>query len=395
MREVQLTHKQKEVAPATTSDLVVMNHGKTLKEELSTNPLDQFSREVTVVSSMGKMVDGARDGAYESCVMYGRTVVNVMKSTEDITKEGNGTYSGFHLNKSGLTKELKTDTDYLFVVNVKSNTLTGSTTYSLDFGNTDPNNPTQQACFTSRQRLPYDAIGVYKFIMRTKESFDGTAFVSRNQLLNSSTGGQITFNYMVIEYIDGMEHWDIPYFEGLCDVKMPILRNVGKNLLDINKLPIQTGSNICQIIDGVVYSRPTAVYEPVRWILPVEPNTTYTVSSVGSADAVLQFSNFYNTSDPSLDARISYKGNERKTVTFTTATHTSLTISLFSALVKDLSIRNIQLEKESIATTYEDHKTNILRTSEEIVLREVNGVQDTYNPLIGEYVQRIGLVVHD
>ena len=193
-------------------------------------------------------------------VMYGKTMVNIMKPVEDITKVGNGTYSGFHLNERGLIKNLKTDTDYLFVVHVKSNTLTGSTTYSLDFGNTDPNNPNQQACFITRQHLPHDALGTYKFIMRTRDSFDGMAFVSRNQLLNNATGGSITFNYMILEYQEGMENWDIPFFGGICDVKMPILRNVGKNLFS-GELKVLDGyigtysfeNNVLTLNDNVGY----------------------------------------------------------------------------------------------------------------------------------------------
>ena len=60
-------------------------------------------------------------------------------------------------------------------------------------------------------------------------------------------------------------------------------------------------------------------------------------------------------------------------------------MSWYTHLLKD-----VQLEEASSATSYEDHKTNILHTSEEIVLREVGGVQDTYNLLTGEYTKRIG-----
>ena len=35
---------------------------------------------------------------------------------------------------------------------------------------------------------------------------------------------------MIIEYQEGMENWDIPYFEGMQSVKMPVLTTTGKNL---------------------------------------------------------------------------------------------------------------------------------------------------------------------
>ena len=34
---------------------------------------------------------------------------------------------------------------------------------------------------------------------------------------------------MLIEYQEGMENWDIPYFEGMQSVKMPVLTTTGKN----------------------------------------------------------------------------------------------------------------------------------------------------------------------
>ena len=43
-------------------------------------------------------------------------------------------------------------------------------------------------------------------------------------------------NVMVIPYQDGIENWDIPYFEGMQSVKMPDLTTTGKNLFDGNKV---------------------------------------------------------------------------------------------------------------------------------------------------------------
>ena len=37
---------------------------------------------------------------------------------------------------------------------------------------------------------------------------------------------------MIIEYQEGMENWDIPYFEGMASCKTPILHTVGKNVVN-------------------------------------------------------------------------------------------------------------------------------------------------------------------
>ena len=45
----------------------------------------------------------------------------------------------------------------------------------------------------------------------------------------------IKFKFMLIEYQNGMENWDIPYFESMASVKAPVLHSVGKNLFDMNR----------------------------------------------------------------------------------------------------------------------------------------------------------------
>ena len=43
-------------------------------------------------------------------------------------------------------------------------------------------------------------------------------------------------NIRVIEYREGMENWDISYFDGMQSVQMPVLTTTGKNLFDKGKL---------------------------------------------------------------------------------------------------------------------------------------------------------------
>ena len=389
--------------PLTLGECVAMDNGENLDTLMSKSQM--FTPTIAQDKSMFKVGTGVdvdysanvKDGAYESLVFKGKSLVNLITKYRNNNTSQTLTISGrTYVVADRRDMPLKSNTKYLIQFNVSSLNLDGRTSVDLVFqqnaGVIFDGNVTASIVQTGVHSVVATTIPSLPVV--TDSDWSQNAFVIKgmaSQWENSaSTERTLTISdVMVIEYQEGMENWDISFFEGICDVKMPILRNVGKNLLDINTLPIKVGKDICQIANGVVYSKPTTAYAPVRWIIPVEPNTTYTVSAVGSADAVLQFSNFFNTSDPSLDARISYKGSERKATTFTTATHTSITMSLFSALVKDLSIGDIQLEKESVNTTYEDYKTNILRTSEEIVLRSVGDIKDSYNALTGEYVQRI------
>ena len=47
----------------------------------------------------------------------------------------------------------------------------------------------------------------------------------------AETGATTTIKGLkIMEYQEGMENWDIPYFEGMKSVQMPVLKTIGKNL---------------------------------------------------------------------------------------------------------------------------------------------------------------------
>lgn len=185
----------------------------------------------------------------------GRTYNNHTLNTKDMSLQGTGSFIGFHLQHSEVSKPLKTDTDYLFIINVKSNTLVGDD-YSLDFGETDPNNSRQQSCFTSRFSLPLNALGFSTHILHTKNSFDGVYCVSRSQLSNSVKSGDIVFDYMIIEYSPELVDIDfIPYFEGV------------KSLGELTNNSITVENNLVK--EG------TYVHELQNHILPTHPEVTH------------------------------------------------------------------------------------------------------------------------
>ena len=376
----------------TDANSVYFNNGRTMEQEFGKGAM--VSNVATVESRMDSVVEGTYDGAYESGVMYGKTMVNVTKPLTDITIGGNGNYNGFYLRESGLTKSLKTNTDYLFVVNVKSNTLTGSTTYSLDFGNTDPNNPAQQTYFVSRQHLPYNALGIYKFVMRTRDSFDGITIVSRNQLLSKSTGGNITFDYTILEYQQGMENWDIPFFTGLCDVKMPILKTVGRNLF--NPINIFYGSAMLND-DNTIFVKEWDMgengWKAIQMNCTPLPSGTYYVDILENGEFVKNRNRIWvrNSSRQML-------ANSTNRTLFTInepATQIDLVIEALYNQTLTNATYSIHIEKANELPQkdipYEAYKTNILETSNDLVLRGLpSGIRDTYDCLTGEYIRRVG-----
>ena len=374
----------------TDASSVYLDNGRTLEQELGEGSM--VSNVATVDSSMSKVIDGTLDGVYESGVMYGRSLVNIKKTVEAITMTGSGQYKGFHLRSADMIQDLKTDTDYLFVVNVTSNTLEGSTQYSLDFGNTDPNNPNQQAYFTARHYLPYNALGTYKFVLRTKSSFENAVFVSRNQILPSCTGGSITFSYMLLEYQEGMENWDIPFFEGLCDVKMPILRNVGKNLLCTQDYSQKGTITNVEVTQNTLKATAEGEWHGFEYILQLKPNTEYTFSFERDSDTIRGF-----IRHPENKGWTGGYGGYSN-YTFTTRSTGVIRFTIESSLANNtIVVRNPMIIEGSLRPiSYENYKTNILHTPETVILRSLpNGVRDELNLKTGEYIKRIGEVVLD
>ena len=199
--------------------------------------------------------------------------------------------------------------------------------------------------------------------------------------------------------------FNVPYFEGICDSKMPILRNVGKNLFNPSLLlESETRFGITKNVVGetIVLNGTSSQYHDLHFT----PNDNKT-------GIVVKKGKFYKltihclggTSTPVLNpaVKLTLKDGTIKWL----GSNIDLRDSSCDGLLtwfricpqEGNSFNNyqikLQLEESSTSTSYESYKTNILRTSEEIVLREVSGVQDTYNGLTGEYVKRIEECVLD
>lgn len=176
---------------------------------------------------------------------------------------------------------------------------------------------------------------------------------------------------MIIEYQEGMENWDIPYFEEMKSVQAPGITMTGKNLFDVNS---ETKNKTIDLNNGVVnfdaYNRNTSDY--IR-VLPGD-----------------YIANTYMT-------RLSFYDKNKKYITSGT-NKTTFTVSGDICYIRfsyDNSVTNIQLEKGSTATPYEPYKSTTLSTPSDLELRKVGEVQDELNVMTGEVTERVGEVVLD
>lgn len=424
----------------TSASAVYFNNGRTMEQEFGKGSM--VSNVTTVESRMDKVIDGTYDGAYESCKMYGRSLVNLFNSKqitpslhfssnndgkyENIVKsngliefdivgsENPGNYQYINMGKVNVDL-LKPNTRYL----VLFEEITGIDTVSIRDGN------------SANTVIDYTKVGGKQYVILTTLS----EWQKSNQILylyvQSKTGIHVKVkNAMIIEYQEGMENWDLDYFERLCDVKAPILQNVGKNLFNIanhtenqwtfsNGYPheqVKTYEDRLKILNNEIHftTDGTNVNKGVGYYVPLCKNKDYTLNinkKSGNNFCVKVF--LIHPSEKPLRqyihdiSRMPVNSEVINTKTFK-ANFNSTNYEMCAIYIggggwengatgtRSFVFNNISLTQSSDNTTHEPYKTNILETSDEVILRGLpNGVRDTYDCLTGEYIRRVGEIVLD
>ena len=177
----------------------------------------------------------------------------------------------------------------------------------------------------------------------------------------------------IIEYQDGMENWDIPYFEGMASVKAPVLTTTGKNLY--NKSPF---NGYIDASNGKFISGSTT--RKISDYIEVEPNKKYKVSGC----TMTTMWGYDKDKNPISVINI-----------YVDITTTSDMRFIAFTINAEVEHSNIQIEEGSAATPFEPYKSNTLTTPEDLELRGIGDVKDELNVATGELTQRIGEVVLD
>ena len=334
----------------------------------------------------------------KSAILTGQTLVNILPSVNDDRfliknsttlerlEDGFLRINAPHKGRWEIvtnTIPIKPSTKYLLITEVKNNTVDGLVTLADVTGFTSNNLTKVSVGFN----------GVLKQIITTKDVLYEYIFQG---WLDSGSSGFVDIRNTLIEYQEGMENWDIPYFEGMQSVKLPVLTTVGKNLLEWQKLFTN------ELVDGYEINK-GKVYVPVRIPVP-NVNEQYTLVFSGKIDDFGSDSNFMKAFAVIVyytDGTTSQKYAINDNTTLTTIKGKiidRIEISHpFSSTRPDYTarIKDIALYQGSAATPYEPFKSNILTTNEEVELRGIGDVQDELDLLTGELTQRIGDVVLD
>lgn len=340
-------------------------------------PTITVKNKSSVKTGEGDEVDysaNVMDGHVKSAILKGQTLMNDIDLTNRLLTSGNTITSDGYITinaNSGYSnafvgyKKIKPNTKYLCVVDINEYTANGE--FSLTSAN-------PQSVFNVVTTLNSGEIGVKKFILTSRDTIDESVakYSFRSYLNSNSTNGYVKYRVMMIEYQDGMENWDIPYFEGMQSVKMPVLTTVGKNLLNNQNNSKDTTIDA----DGAVR---TFVGRTLSDYVKVSKNKQYVFSGNGNSGNYVVF---FDNSKTFIE-RIAAS-------TFTPKQDGYIRVFQYNS-VEAL----YQIEESSKATSYEPFKSNILTVNEDVTLRGIGNVQDELNLVTGELTQRIGEVVLD
>lgn len=319
-------------------------------------------------------INGTSEGAIKSAILKGQTLVNLRDvsnpklnkpSTMDVTIHSitkskieltinvadNNTWG--YISLPIKRNMFKPSTKYIVmgdfqnIVDIKIST--GNSQVSWAYSSTVVDN--KYCILTTHSTLPDDTSDNVILFCNLKK-VDGTTCKLNNVVL--------------LEYQNGMENWNIPYFEGMQSVKMPVLKATGKNLFDLELTQGGHGYGVTGIKPNFNGSN-TRVTNLTGTYIKVNPNTKITFSILNNIDfAIAELDiNGYSLGDTGWVGYATIKPNH----TITTKEKTSYIGFNFrkfdnsNITVQEVLDSNPMLEISGTATTYEPYKSNILTTT--------------------------------
>ena len=354
------------------------------------NYLDYEGQHITANNSI--------EGHTKSAILKGQTLVNLCPS-KVIDYVASSDWDGYHqlvqnskqsFDQWRALQDLKPNTKYYISCYVETFEVVNNEGYCL-------NNPSVESIFGDSMIV--NGVGRYQWLSTTKSELTDEIFMAL-RCQNALARGAIKIrDFMIIEYQEGMENWDIPYFTGMSSVRMPVLQTTGKNLFDMNRpYDAITDSQATVVQDTnqiTVSSADSGTYVSANFILDKDffAGKTVTGSCLYESDIKDIGTVQINYQDDNGDHHYQWIKTP-KTFTFpnnfigdvmlcVSANNTGTPQS------NTVTVKNIQLELGSSVTPYyEPHKSNILTVNEDVELGSVGEVKDELDLLTGKITQR-------
>lgn len=360
------------------------------------NTVHYEGQRITATDTIGRQV--------KSAILSGNTLVNIKPKT-NLSKWGmssydsdsgictiSGTNSGIRFDASLL----KTSTKYLVmfeIIELPSFAVESDDPIKLTLGHNSYN-----YLNINRSELK---VGTLRKIVTTANEFTEVLAIGNRGEFSTP----IKLRFVILEYQDGMENWDIPYFEGMKSVQMPVLSTCGKNLFNINdnfelgyisergEVSLsERSSDFKRLNNGFSVKVNSAYGGVVSPYMVSAPNTPYKID-------------FDKVGDFATTANIIFFDNNKKAIghilddrlynSFTTpplCKYIRIGFWLY-ATPNTIIYENIQLEEGTQVTPYEPFKTNILTVDGEY--RGIGDVCDTVDLVTGEVTERVVEIVLD
>ena len=312
------------------------------------------------------------NGQEKSAILKGKTLVNVvgekyrdcnLPTSQFVTAYGmDNVYdsSSYRIKQIDLKYPLSPNKEYLIIVNVQSmENCSMLMAYTYDGTNTD---------YNASLRPKKIGLNVVRYTPTT-------AITRIAYFVSSNTEEKVVFGQpMIIEYQEGMESWDIPYFEGMQSIGVPILTTTGKNLFDKSKVKYNT------IIHPEGQEEANNLYMSSDFI-NVEPNENYISNNMGVIFYYDKNRNFIDKIDNSILPQKFTTPNDCKYIRVRCWEQ-------YDNLEKQKEIVELeQIEQGSTATSYEPYQSNILTVNEDVTLRGIGDVKDELNLMTGEVIE--------
>ena len=353
------------------------------------------------VTGTSATIDNAEAGTPVSGVVYGETLLNCVQDKGNSEVVCLGDHSGTNItienSVEGNIKNAVVKGDTLINIVNNDNWVRGTGAESSVYTQTISIKKGQTYTVICKMESSDSIEGVGDFPafrLRTGADNSGTSllFIQESNVVikqtftnNENNTIYLRFfnqktNYKKLMVIEGdYTNVDIPYFEGMKSVQMPVLTTTGKNLFD-GELELGTLSSES--------GEPSDNNRCLRSknFINVSPNTSYVFSNdLGYTTLIFQYDkNKQLIIGGTLDDSITTKEN-----TYYVKFRTS-----YGSVQNNLSVK-YQVEKRTQPTPYESYKSNILTVNEDVELRGIGEVKDELDLLTGELTQRIGEVVLD
>lgn len=348
---------------------------------------------------------------------------NVCRRYNSSLAKGGTTFTANNHNSRALTLSnpsdiakynFKPNTKYLIQFKITNLNLDGSSSITLVFSKGDISTGDSLFGNFTNCAIKIRRNGIYRIALTTSNIVSTSSFVIKGYASEwedtTSTTRKLTISQiMCIEYQNGMEKWDLPYFETTQLMKPLKVQSINKNLLDIGGHAEAYNGASCSIQGNqiTINSNGNYTYPNIQYILDKKLYgktifISYEVIQNTSPNWHMQFIYTSKTTGQTvyLNARtgkIKIPNKEDIKGKIKLGIYPDNTSKTGTAHILKLS--NIQLEEVesnvASATPYTPHQSKTISALEPITLRAIGNVKDTLDLSTGEYIQRIGEIILD